>query len=144
MGEIAHTPAAQAVSAAEKLAQRDNALKSAAAKKAIAEERRKHDAMDALKDAEHAGALNAVRQAHAEELERHDARWEREEAKHGTGKFYSGVSVGMFVTAALVSVGLALFTNSIIAPTFDAAAQARIQQDVVDTTRRYAEPVIGP
>ena len=82
----------------------------------------------------------SLQEAHAAELARQDQRWQREEAKHGSGKFWSGMATGLFVAGALVATGGVIAVNAIIGPTFDAAARARFDNQVVSTLTQEREP----
>ncbi len=93
--------------------------------------------------ATHAGELQGINQAHTEEIARLDERWSREEQKHGSGKFWSGVTVGGAIVGALVAVGTSIVINMTLIPTFEAAREARVQDDVVRATERYAAPITG-
>lgn len=85
-------------------------------------------------------AEEALERAHAEELKRHDERWQREEAKHGSARFWSGAATGLMVAGALVATGLAIYTNTIIAPTFDAASRSRFDQMAVEAITQERPP----
>jgi hypothetical protein len=85
-------------------------------------------------------ALQATKQAHTEELERHDARWAREEAKHGGARFWSGMFTGAMCAGAIAAIGLALFTNAIISPTFDAASRSQFNTMAVEAITQERPP----
>lgn len=112
----------------------------ALSKRARNEERAAAEKQIAEISATHAGVLDGIKQAHAEELKRHDERWQREEAKHGSGKFWSGMATGLFVAGALVATGGVIAVNAIIGPTFDAAARARFDNQVVSTLTQERAP----
>lgn len=134
------TPLAAAESARIKIEQRENAIRANAIKQGMEQERK----VQALKLAEisatHAGMIDGIKQAHQEELKRHDERWAREEAKHGSARFWSGAATGLMVAGALVATGLAVYTNTIIAPTFDAASRSRFDQMAVDALTQERAP----
>jgi hypothetical protein len=94
-------------------------------------------------EAAHEADLQATKAAHLEEIARLDERWSREEQKHGSGKFWSGVTVGGAIVGALVAVGTSIVINMTLIPTFEAAREARVQDDVVRATERYAAPITG-
>lgn len=58
--------------------------------------------------------------------------FEREEAKHVRAHFWRGMALGGALVFAITLTGAAWYANSIIGPTFDAAAQARMQDQVTD------------
>lgn len=112
----------------------------AAIREGIRRERAKSAAQIAKAHEHSAIALQAAKQAHTEELERHDTRWQREEAKHGSARFWSGAATGLMVAGALVATGLAIYTNTIIAPTFDAASRSRFDQMAVEAITQERPP----
>lgn len=63
-----------------------------------------------------------------------------EEQKHGRFRFWQGVAAGTFVTMITLGLGMAIYTRSVMDPAFDAAARMQMQQDVVSTLQRSAEP----
>jgi len=58
--------------------------------------------------------------------------FEREEAKHVRAHFWRGMAFGGALVFAITLTGAAWYANSIIGPTFDAAAQARLQDQVTE------------
>lgn len=112
----------------------------ALSKRARNEERAAAEKQIAEISATHAGVLEGIKQAHAEELKRHDERWQREEAKHGSSRWWSGAATGLMVAGALVATGLAIYTNTIIAPTFDAASRSRFDQMAVEAITQERPP----
>lgn len=87
-------------------------------------------------EGQHAGEIQGLKQAHLDELARHDERWKREEAKHGSGKFWSGVSVGSFVTLAVVSVVLCVIFIVVMNASFDAGLRGGMQQSIIESFER--------
>lgn len=87
-------------------------------------------------EAKHEGELQGVTKAHTEEIARLDERWAREERKHAIGNRWRGRFEAAVVVGGLSMIGLALYTNSIIRPTFDAARESRVQDDVLRTLQR--------
>jgi hypothetical protein len=86
-------------------------------------------------EAQHAGELQGVKQAHQEELTRHDAHAERLRRAHGWAMFFNGGLTCTSVAGAIIAIGLAWYTQAIMVPTFDAAREARVQDDIVRTLR---------
>lgn len=66
--------------------------------------------------------------------------FEREEAKHVRAGFWRGAALGGSIIGAAAIAALALYTNAILAPTFDAASQARMQDSVVRQMDRAVNP----
>lgn len=119
---------------------REDGIRANGIKQGMDQERKAQQAKLAELQAAHAGEVSGIKQAHTEELARHDERWSREEAKHGSGKFWSGMATGLFVAGALVATGGIIAVNAIIGPTFDAAARARFDNQVVSTLTQEREP----
>lgn len=119
---------------------REDGIRANGIKQGMDQERKAQQAKLAELQAAHAGEVSGIKQAHTEELARHDERWSREEAKHGSGKFWSGMATGLFVAGALVATGGVIAVNAIIGPTFDAAARARFDNQVVSTLTQEREP----
>jgi hypothetical protein len=94
--------------------------------------------------ATHAGELQGITKAHTEEIARLDERWSREEAKHGGARFWSGMFTGAMCAGAIAAIGTAILVQMTLVPTFEAARQARVQDDVVRATERYAAPLTNP
>lgn len=138
--EIAQTPDARRAEALRTIKAREDGIRANGIKQGMDQERKAQQAKLAELQAAHAGEVSGISRAHAEELARHDERWSREEAKHGSGKFWSGMATGLFVAGALVATGGVIAVNAIIGPTFDAAARARFDNQVVSTLTQEREP----
>lgn len=90
--------------------------------------------------ATHAGELQGINQAHTEEIARLDERWSREEAKHGSGKFWSGMATGSFVSLAVVSLVLTVVFLTVMNASFDAGLRGGMQQEIVNEFQRNNAP----
>ena len=135
-----NAPADRLAAAKAAQAAREAGIKANAVKQGIEQERKRQEIERAAAEATHQSELNATKAAHLEELARQDQRWQREEAKHGSGKFWSGMATGLFVAGALVATGGVIAVNAIIGPTFDAAARARFDNQVVSTLTQERAP----
>lgn len=60
--------------------------------------------------------------------------------RHGWARAFQGLSAGLVLMLLIAGVGLAIYTRSVMDPAFDAAARMQMQQDVVSTLQRSAEP----
>lgn len=132
--------------AAAKAAQnaREAGIRAQAVKQGRELERAEMAVKAAQLEAQHAGELKGVTKAHTEEIARLDERWSREEAKHGGARFWSGMFTGAMCAGAIAAIGTAILVQMTLVPTFEAARQARVQDDVVRATERYAAPVTSP
>lgn len=84
-------------------------------------------------EAAHEGIVAGIKQAHTDELSRHDAHAERLRRAHGWAMFFNGGLTFTAVAGAIVAIGLAWYTQAIMVPTFDAARESRVQDDVLRT-----------
>ena len=89
--------------------------------------------------AQHQGEVAGIQTAHTAEIARLDERWAREERKHGSGRFWSGVSTGVMVMLAIGSVVAAVYTTQVMNASFDAAGEASARRDALEIVREAAE-----
>lgn len=80
-----------------------------------------------------------LQDAHTAEIARLDERWAREERKHGSGRFWSGVSTGVMAMLAIGSVFAAVYTTQVMNASFDAAGEASARRDALEIVREAAE-----
>jgi uncharacterized membrane protein len=105
----------------------------AISKRARNEERAAAEKQIAEITATHAGMIDGIKQAQRDELTRHDAHAERLRRAHGWAMFFNGGLTFTAVAGVIVAVGLAWYTQAIMVPTFDAARESRVQDDVLRT-----------
>ena len=91
-------------------------------------------------EAAHEADLQATKAAHLEEIARLDERWSREEQKHGSGKFWSGMATGSFVSLAVVSLVLTVVFLTVMNASFDAGLRGGMQQEIVNEFQRNNAP----
>ena len=124
--------------AAAKAAQaaREAGIKANAVKQGIEQERKRQEIERAVAEATHQGVIAGMKDAQKDELSRHDAHAERLRRAHGWAMFFNGGLTFTAVAGAIVAIGLAWYTQAIMVPTFDAARESRVQDDVLRTLQR--------
>lgn len=115
---------------------REDGIRANAFKQGRAAERAEQEVAISRLFATHQGEIQGISAAHVDEIARLDERWAREERKHAIGNRWRGRFEAAVVVGGLSMIGLALYTNSIIRPTFDAARESRVQDDVLRTLQR--------
>jgi len=103
----------------------------AAIREGIRRNKRANDQANAVMAASHAAALSAAEDAYAKAANgAHKLGY-----NHGLHK---GVWIGLLLMFIAAGTAFAAYTVAILGPTFDAALQTRVQDDVVNTLDRAA------
>lgn len=115
---------------------REDGIRANGIKQGMDQERKAQQAERERLIAEYEGKLSGLMMGQTDELSRHEAHSDRLRRAHGWAMFFNGGLTFTAVAGAIVAIGLAWYTQAIMVPTFDAARESRVQDDVLRTLQR--------
>lgn len=128
-----NTQADRLAEAKRKQTERENGIRANAIKQGMEQERKAQQAERERIVSEYEGKLSGLIIGQADEISRHEMHAERLRRAHGWAMFFNGGLTFTAVAGAIVAIGLAWYTQAIMVPTFDAARESRVQDDVLRT-----------